>query len=476
MTSLFRSSPRRVPARRRKTARIACWSLAGTLAGALAWTTAFGPGLTGTPGRSDTVAIAASTVSQDPVPMAMEQIVAAGDSAYALAADHQAVYEWSTGQANWQKIRGAAQKLYAGGDRLYAIEPGSGDISRYGGEPNQWTRIGGPGATFAATSKDLYGISPDHSGVWKYSGRGDVWNKVGDPAGNLYTGPDKALYATNPVTKDIVKYDGGRWKVVGGPGAAFAVTDNNFYGLTPDHKAVVEYDAKKNVWNPVGGPAGTILASNTLYATRPDTGELYKYNGSPGKWNRVSGAAAAFATSGDHLYRLAPDKLSVQRYAGSGADDKWADLGAPPASAVPATPAEKLARLDALTQLGDKAFGDWVETRAAHQLGKPDRYEFNWTTNGCNDPAPNRLGTYDFTFACIRHDFGYRNYKDLQGEDVFQHGADWNSPKDRVDRIFHQDLLAVCDEMGFPVHHTATERAACVKAADVYFAAVVVAS
>lgn len=33
----------------------------------------------------------------------------------------------------------------------------------------------------------------------------------------------------------------------------------------------------------------------------------------------------------------------------------------------------------------------------------------------------------------------------------------------------------MCDQIGFPVQHTRAERAACVEAADVYFAAVVVA-
>ncbi|MFD8145438.1 phospholipase A2 [Streptomyces sp. NPDC059708] len=446
MTSLFRSSrrgrdagARRVPARRRKTARIACWSLAGTLAGALAWTTAFGPGPTGASGGSDTVAIAAASVSQGPAPVAMEQIVAAGDSVFALAADHQAVYEWSAGQDNWQRIRGAAQKLYAGGGHLYAIEPGSGDIARYGGEPGRWTRIGGPGATFAATSTGLYGISPDHSGVWRYSGRGDGWEKVGERAENLYTGPDKALYATDPDTRNIVKYD-GRWNVIGGPGATFAVTDHNFYGLTPDHKAVVEYDPRKNVWNPVGGPAGTILASNTLYATRPDTGELYKYNGSPGKWNRVSGAAAAFATSGDHLYRLAPDHRSVQRYDGGGADDKWAALGAPAAGPAPSA-AEKAARYMLLSQGGAEGRAAFKAAREEHLRGVPDPYEFRWSTNYCNSPAPDNPFGFKFTDACIRHDFGYRNYRDLYGEDAFRSNGEG---KKRTDGVFQGDMEEIC--------------------------------
>ncbi|MFD8981991.1 phospholipase A2 [Streptomyces sp. NPDC059564] len=109
----------------------------------------------------------------------------------------------------------------------------------------------------------------------------------------------------------------------------------------------------------------------------------------------------------------------------------------------------------------------------AHRTGKPDRYEFDWTTNKCNDPAPNTVAGFDFTLACIRHDFGYRNYKDLQEENTFKHGGDWNAPKDRVDRIFHQDLRTVCNAVTIPLNHTDTERAACNRAAGHYYSAVV---
>ncbi|MEV7660042.1 phospholipase A2 [Streptomyces anulatus] len=326
----------------------------------------------------------------------LEQIVAAGDSVFALASDHQAVYEWSTDRANWQRVRGAAQSLYAG-SHLYVIEPGSGDIAQYGGEPYQWTRIGGPSATFA-------------------------------------------------------------------------VTDNNFYGLTPGHKAVVEYDPKKRVWNPVGGAAGNILVSNTLYATGPDSGELYKHNGRPGKWNRVSGPAASFTTSGDNLYRLAPDRRSVQKYNGNGATDEWLDLAGP---VTPATREEKIARLDSLIQFGSGPRDAWYKALGAHRTGKPDPYEFRWSTNICISPAPNGVGSYDFTLPCTRHDFGYRNYRDLFGEDAFRSNP---ADRQRIDQIFLQDLKEICDSPGWPVRHTAAERATCQSAVNTYFGGVVAAA
>ncbi|MFD8637275.1 phospholipase A2 [Streptomyces sp. NPDC059533] len=376
-----------------------------------------------------------------PQPVAMEHIVAVGSTVYALAGDHQAVYEWSENQAGWLKVKGAAQKLHAGGGNLYAIEPGPnglGDISKYDAKTRQWHRIGGPGATFAATSKHLYGVSPDHSGLWQYSGQGDTWHKVGERSEHLYAGPDDAVYVTNPDDKKIFKYDGA-WTPVGGEGATFAVTDNNLYRLDPNRGAVVEYDAKKNEWNAIGGPAENIFASNTLYKTVQGTGDLWKYN-SHGKWNRIGGRAADHATSGHYLYRLALDRRSVQKYAGDGRNDKWATLGAPAAGPGPSAEA-KAARYMQLTQSGPDGRKAFEAAREEHLRGAPDPYEFRWSTNYCNSPAPNNPLGFKFTDACIRHDFGYRNYRDMYGENAFKSNPDG---KDRIDTVFHEDMNDTC--------------------------------
>ncbi|WP_415925301.1 phospholipase A2 [Streptomyces sp. ME19-01-6] len=405
-------------------------------------------------------------------PIAMGQIVSAKDSVYALAADHSAVYEWSSDTVNWQKVGGAAKDLYASTDTVYATDPATGDIHKYNGEPDQWTRIGGPGTTFAATSEHLYGISPEGGGVWEYTGQGDTWTKVGDPAKNLYTGPAAALYITDPATGDISTYEDGQWAKIGSAGAGFAVTDHNVYKLTSDRCCVWEYEPERSQWSKIGGPAGEIFGSNTLYATNPDTGDLYKYNGRPERWNRVGGPAAAFTTSGDHLYRLASDHRSVQMYSGTGANDRWTDLHAPTA---PAASEDKLVRLDSLTQEGEDARNAWYAALFQHQDGTPDRYEFDWSTNGCNAPAPDTIGGFDFTFACYRHDFGYRNYKALLGKESFHNSLNGRSVKDRVDRILLQDLNSICESRDWPVDHTAAERALCRQAATLYYQSVLAA-
>ncbi|OMI84722.1 hypothetical protein BSZ07_36220 [Streptomyces sp. M1013] len=411
----------------------------------------------------------------------LEQIVAAGESVYGLSADHRGVYEWSPGRDGWKRVWGGATKLYAGGDNLYGTDPSTGSIWKYNGSDG-WDRIGNPGLTFAAADDKLYGISPDGSGVWEYTGKGDVWNKIGGPAKELHTGPAKkmtytppvdvkippSLYATNGETGDLWRYDHkpGKWTKAGGLGAAFAVTDENVYGLGVDG-SVFERDPEKGEWKPVGERAEHILSSNTLYAVNRDSRDLYKYAGKPHQWDRVSGPATSFATNGHYLYRLASDRRSVQKYDGNGKNDQWLDLRTP---TVPVTREEKIARLNNLIKRGPEARKAYEEALAAHRAGQPDPYEFKWSTNKCNAPAPNSVGGYDFTPACIRHDFGYRNYRDLFGETNFR-----TQPNGRalIDEIFLQDMDAICDAHAqpnqyVPVPDTAAA-AGCKAAAQTYY-------
>jgi hypothetical protein len=391
-------------------------------------------------------------------PVELERIVATGKGVYGLSADHRGVYEWSSHQDNWKRVFGGTAMIYGGGDSVYATDPSTGSIWKYNGE--NFDRIGNPGLTFAAADDKVYGIAPDGNSIWEYTGEGEDWNNIGNfPATALYAGPaadlpsslppsmrkhikiPPTLYATNRETGDLWRYDNKpeKWTRVGDPGATFAATDEGLFGLTPNGSAVVERDPKSGEWKTVGERAENIFSSNTLYATNPDTHDLWKYSGTPLKWDRISGPAAAFATSGDDLYRLAPDRRSVQKYNGNGKTDEWLDLHAP---AFPATPAEKAAHLNSLIQLGPDATNAFREALDAHRAGKPDPYEFRWTGSGCNKPSPQSYRGYDFTPACARHDFGYRNYKDLFGD------ANWrNSPNGwhLIDKVLLQDLTAICE-------------------------------
>ncbi|WP_272264208.1 phospholipase A2 [Streptomyces xanthophaeus] len=103
-----------------------------------------------------------------------------------------------------------------------------------------------------------------------------------------------------------------------------------------------------------------------------------------------------------------------------------------------------------------------VRLRATPSLGRRARS----TSSEGSSNTPN------FTLACVRHDFGYRNYRYLFGETAFVTNE---AGKQRMDLIFRQDLKEICDQRGFPKVYTPAERTACHQAATVYFGAVATA-
>jgi hypothetical protein len=244
----------------------------------------------------------------------------------------------TVGQAAWEKISDPVKAVVVGYDqiehfstRLYKVEPSSGDIFVYKGIPGNWTKIGGPGKAFVvADLGHLYGLSPDGSGVWQYQ-KDMNWLKIGGPAAELYGGPD-ALYATNPQTKDLYRYDyiHNKWAKAGGPGKMFAVGRAGFlYGLSPDGSGVWKYDGVATKWTQIGGPAAQIYAGgDKLFATNPQTGDIYQYEGQPMKWTRIGGPGKMFAVSVlGTLYGLSPDGKGVFKY--SGTPGKWTQIGGP---------------------------------------------------------------------------------------------------------------------------------------------------
>lgn len=66
----------------------------------------------------------------------------------------------------------------------------------------------------------------------------------------------------------------------------------------------------------------------------------------------------------------------------------------------------------------------------------------DWTTDGCSAPVVGSTGrTFDFTNACHRHDFGYRNFKKLSN------GRWWTpSMRKRIDNVFYKDMLHDCNQ------------------------------
>lgn len=77
--------------------------------------------------------------------------------------------------------------------------------------------------------------------------------------------------------------------------------------------------------------------------------------------------------------------------------------------------------------------------------GAADRFDFS--NDACSSPVGNTPWGHDFTVACQKHDFGYRNLKRLdelyapEGEHIF-----WNEhSRALIDGQFGEDLALVCE-------------------------------
>lgn len=125
---------------------------------------------------------------------------------------------------------------------------------------------------------------------------------------------------------------------------------------------------------------------------------------------------------------------------------------AAPAAAV--TNAQKLSVLSSWTQTSASSYQSWNSARL-NQSAWAD-YDFNWSTDFCSSSPDNPLG-FNFRLSCHRHDFGYRNYKEMG---VF------SAHKDRLDDAFYQDLRRVC------ATHSSWVRPACYSLAWTYYQAV----
>ena len=87
---------------------------------------------------------------------------------------------------------------------------------------------------------------------------------------------------------------------------------------------------------------------------------------------------------------------------------------------------------------------------------------FDWDSDKCSAPLFGSAGkTYDFSLACRRHDFAYRNLSRLDG------GKRWTAAlRARVDDRFMSDMRADC------AARPTVQRPACRAWARLYFSAV----
>lgn len=127
-------------------------------------------------------------------------------------------------------------------------------------------------------------------------------------------------------------------------------------------------------------------------------------------------------------------------------------LGSPATAAV--STEQKLAVLSDFTQTSSTSYHSWNAARL-NQPAWAD-YQFNWGTDYCSSSPDNPLG-FDFRLPCHRHDFGYRNHKQM---------GQFPANKSRVDSAFYEDLKRKC-----ATYHWAV-RPACYSLAWTYYTAV----
>ncbi|MFF8790370.1 phospholipase A2 [Streptomyces sp. NPDC015125] len=135
--------------------------------------------------------------------------------------------------------------------------------------------------------------------------------------------------------------------------------------------------------------------------------------------------------------------------------------------------AYRLTKLKSLTGKGQASRTDWYQYLGQYRSGS-NYFRFNWSTNGCNSSPDKLPGGYNFYHSCYRHDFGYRNYKTIVGKPAWR-----RDHKNRIDEVFLQDMRQACQYKPWADPLTPAMRkkmkAACLKTADKYYAAVRVA-
>ncbi|MDI1460151.1 phospholipase [Catellatospora sp. KI3] len=125
---------------------------------------------------------------------------------------------------------------------------------------------------------------------------------------------------------------------------------------------------------------------------------------------------------------------------------------ATPAAAV--TAEEKLSVLSGWTQTSSASYNAWNSAR--QNQGSWSAYAFSWGTDYCSSSPDNPIG-FDFKLSCYRHDFGYRNYKEM---------GQFPANKSRLDSAFYEDLKRKCATYNVVV------RPACTSLAWTYYQAV----
>ncbi|MEU9995437.1 phospholipase A2 [Streptomyces sp. NPDC050848] len=465
----------RVAVTRRAVIQGASLSLAAaTAVGGLAWAGSERAPW-GTPGgdkAADTVAVAGATGDA----AITTQVVSSTETGFALTKDG-GVYEF---RGSWQRIGEGKSALYAidcsqtpgevqgtkkmrdavksalktplcsvddvQEERLNNVFATSADgkIHKYTGRTDrgvgEWSLIGDGGAEFATGHGQLYRLSGDRKVVSRWTGRFNEWETVGGEAQRIYAG-GAGLFATSFDGGNLWRYDfkPEHWTKVGGPGAEFVVGRDFVAGLAPDKSQIWMANHKGEKWRRVSGPAQRIYGGTAgLFRIDDGTGNISEWKKSKKRWAVVGGPGYQFAV-GKRVFGVSPNQREIWFTDDPG---EWRNTGSGFLS-----PQDKVRRLDEIMRPG--GFDDFHKLRDT-RWSQHDVYGFTWANNGCNyiGGATRFAGLPDFTPACVRHDFGYKNYKEALGVDGWRDGVPGvtnGSPKKHIDRVFLEDMIAMCD-------------------------------
>ena len=111
---------------------------------------------------------------------------------------------------------------------------------------------------------------------------------------------------------------------------------------------------------------------------------------------------------------------------------EWLERNDPPAAEAAAEAQSWAEERELVDRYADAPLDEFLDYRDS--AGRDGRLDFS--TDECSAPLVGSTGvSFDFTEACLRHDFGYRNYKDLG---LFE------EEKDDVDNRFLEDMKDHC--------------------------------
>jgi len=114
---------------------------------------------------------------------------------------------------------------------------------------------------------------------------------------------------------------------------------------------------------------------------------------------------------------------------------------------------------DTVTELRRLMFSTSLVTFIDLADTPPRDTRFDWSSDGCSAPLIGGTGrTFDFTNACRRHDFGYRNFSRID------RGIWWDAPtRRRIDDKFLSDMRTNCS------HRSTKDRLMCRSWALVFY-------